>query len=370
MSLHTYGYFFEVENFGGWNNGVSKFYFSRTINNEHVYAFSFNGAALANLTTLTYETIIYKSATSEWCDYDSASNPWNLTTVSGVTIGTDANGNNMMKWGHAGYPDPTISSGPTVTQSRTTHTGLVLNSTSDFTIKNPSPGAFYEKTGPSKFKIKFLDLNEPATYLLQVTWTTLTGTISDIQTISSNNGDIEIEYEGTSPNNTPVYGPVTVQIDNYTVTNGNIQYSPGNVFKTFTYYETGPFTASFSPDFGLPGQAINVHIKDHNPFSDTDTWFEQTPGGSLISAPLNSANTYEQNITNAFASQHGTYKIYNGVVVLATANYDSNYVDPTKNGGGKPDRYPLIMTNLFNRNKSLYSIGMTHKDRDLFFHGE
>ena len=45
-------------------------------------------------------------------------------------------------------------------------------------------------------------------------------------------------------------------------------------------------------------------------------------------------------------------------------------VATTSNGGGKPDRYPLIMTNLFNRNKSLYSIGMTHKDRDLFFHGE
>jgi hypothetical protein len=46
------------------------------------------------------------------------------------------------------------------------------------------------------------------------------------------------------------------------------------------------------------------------------------------------------------------------------------YVAPvttTSNGGGKPDRYPLIMTNLFNRNRSLYSIGMTHKDTwDLF----
>lgn len=46
------------------------------------------------------------------------------------------------------------------------------------------------------------------------------------------------------------------------------------------------------------------------------------------------------------------------------------YVAPVttrSNGGGKPDRYPLIMTNLFNRNRSLYSIGMTHKDTwDLF----
>ena len=46
------------------------------------------------------------------------------------------------------------------------------------------------------------------------------------------------------------------------------------------------------------------------------------------------------------------------------------YVAPvttTSNGGGKPNRYPLIMTNLFNRNRSIYSIGMTHKDTwDLF----
>lgn len=42
-------------------------------------------------------------------------------------------------------------------------------------------------------------------------------------------------------------------------------------------------------------------------------------------------------------------------------------VSTTSNGGGKPDRYPLIMTNLFNRNRSIYSIGMTHKDTwDLF----
>lgn len=64
----------------------------------------------------------------------------------------------------------------------------------------------------------------------------------------------------------------------------------------------------------------------------------------------------------------------------ATNNFYSSYLfdfvsltaqaPTTSNGGGKPDRYPLIMTNLFNRNKSLYSIGMTHKDRDLFFHGE
>ena len=43
-------------------------------------------------------------------------------------------------------------------------------------------------------------------------------------------------------------------------------------------------------------------------------------------------------------------------------------VTPARTGGnGYPDRWPLIMTNLFNRQRSIYSIGMTHKDTyDLF----
>lgn len=40
---------------------------------------------------------------------------------------------------------------------------------------------------------------------------------------------------------------------------------------------------------------------------------------------------------------------------------------PIRRGNGYPDRYPLIMTNLFARQRSIYSIGMTHKDTwDLF----
>jgi len=39
----------------------------------------------------------------------------------------------------------------------------------------------------------------------------------------------------------------------------------------------------------------------------------------------------------------------------------------TRGTNGYPDRYPLIMTNLFNRQRSIYAIGMTHKDTyDLF----
>ena len=57
---------------------------------------------------------------------------------------------------------------------------------------------------------------------------------------------------------------------------------------------------------------------------------------------------------------NGGYYSFDFVSLLAQST-------TTSNGGGKPDRYPLIMTNLFNRNRSIYSIGMTHKDTwDLF----
>jgi len=66
----------------------------------------------------------------------------------------------------------------------------------------------------------------------------------------------------------------------------------------------------------------------------------------------------------------GIYSINVTDWVYSAEPEGDGYVAPvstTSHGGGKPDRYPLIMTNLFNRNRSIYSIGMTHKDTwDLF----
>ena len=334
-----------------------------TINNElhHIYGRDPNNA---------FHDIKVNTVTDVWSDSGND----HPETVNDVGVFTLVNGNVILKYPNEAsstilysFAKPTtaswISSGPTVTQTRTTHTGIIPNATG-FTIRGPSPGVFYEKTGVSRFKIKFLDLNTPTTYDLKVIYTTADGVHGEIQTIPSGTGDIALEYEGTSSSDTPVNGTITAQIVGHTMTYNGIQYSPGTVFKTFTYYETGPYTASFSPDFGLPGQSITVSIADTNPYpdSDTPTQFEQAPGTDLISMPLNAANNYSNTVTSAFTSQHGQYKIYNGSTVLATANYDT-----TSNGGGKPDRYPLIMTNLFNRNRSIYSIGMTHKDTwDLF----
>lgn len=307
--------------------------------------------------------IKYKSGT--WSDHGTSSP--NSVSLSGTTVTLSQSG----IWGTFTSPYP---SGPTVTQTRTAHSGIIPSAV-DFTIRNPSPGDFYTKTGAGKFKIKFLDQNEPATYVLRVTWTTLTGTIEDTQIITQGSGDIELEYTGTSPSNTPVYGPITLQIDQAIYNNGQ-QYIANTIFKTFTYHETGPFTASFSPDFGLPGQSVNVIVADTNPFPDETShfWyrgFDGTVHANDHNFHIDASGTTTG--TTTFTSTHGNYNLYKGTrydtsSLLATANYDTNYVaTTTSNGGGKPDRYPLIMTNLFNRNRSLYSIGMTHKDTwDLF----
>ena len=102
-------------------------------------------------------------------------------------------------------------------------------------------------------------------------------------------------------------------------------------------------------------------------------FYESRTANNLVNATF-SSTTYVIG-----AQQTMTYTQY--LLGVATTYYVSDwvYVDEpegdgytppvatTSNGGGKPDRYPLIMTNLFNRNRSLYSIGMTHKDTwDLF----
>lgn len=45
---------------------------------------------------------------------------------------------------------------------------------------------------------------------------------------------------------------------------------------------------------------------------------------------------------------------------------DEAPVSTTSDGGGKPRRYPIISTNLFDRQRSIFSIGLTHKDETLF----
>lgn len=119
-SIHTSGYYFEVDNVtGGWNNGVSRFHYVSTQNtDEHIYSFNYNASA-SYVPTAAHESIYFKPGFG-WYDLSSTSNPFTITSISvqtstGITEGTNSAGGVMMKWGHSGFPDPTKAS--IVTQS-------------------------------------------------------------------------------------------------------------------------------------------------------------------------------------------------------------------------------------------------------------
>ena len=262
------------------------------------------------------------------------------------------------------------ASGPSVSQSRSTHSGTILNSL-DNTLSAPNPGIFYEKTGQHRFQIKYFDQTDSITgYSVTVAWQTSSGTVSDTQSVSTASGDLQLTYDfsASSASDQPITGAITVSFDVNMYYNGT-EYVAGNTVLTFQYYSVGPYAASFSPATGIPGQPITVNIADNNPYPDENSTlqFEQTPGGSLISATLSNANNYSLSINQAFNSEVGIYKIYDSDNnVVATATYTDAPQQSSK-GGNYDDRFPLITTNLFNRQRSVYAIGLTHKDTwDLF----
>lgn len=74
------------------------------------------------------------------------------------------------------------------------------------------------------------------------------------------------------------------------------------------------------------------------------------------------------NLTQTWNPSPASQYIYGNNFTFDFATQSQTPVAPVRRGGnGYPDRYPLIMTNLFNRQRSIYAIGMTHKDTyDLF----
>ena len=384
-TIHTSGFYFEVENFSGWNNGVSRFYYYRTVNtNEHIYSFSYNSATITPSTD--YETIVYKTNQSGWFDFDGSSNPYTLTNVNGVTSGTDSSGNVMMKWGHTGYPDPTVQ-GPTPDQyGRLPSTAVSktfnkvvrrIDSDSNYvSIDTETVTGGYQTLNAPTFVWTIPNSGTLATGLVQINSygpsITRNGVIYKPPVFGGAVGIAQytnyaiIAFEAETPNSNVVFG----------VTKHYIQYSPkgylngvksnigtttighSNEFLGFKYnitdniWEYGYNTNVTSDDFIVNGITYsNITVKYDRPTI--------SGGGDLTWSGFGIFS--DGDIIVKFVVQKETNTGY---------DYDTApevSVTTTSNGGGKPDRYPLIMTNLFNRNRSIYSIGMTHKDTwDLF----
>ncbi len=255
--------------------------------------------------------------------------------------------------------------GPTVTTARTSHSGIIPNAT-NFTIRDPNPGTWYEKTGAGKFKIKFYDQNEPSGgYNITINWTKMDDSSgSHTETISAAAGDYSIEIDTSSAGGVKHNSNITITFNQNSYYSGT-WYTAGNVLNTFTFLASGPFSGSFSPSGGKiqNNPTITVSIQDDNPYPEQSRVVSyEKPDGTKTNVTLNSTNEYQ--FTTTFSSSVGTAKIYDTDKDNATASdiiATATYNDKTYNGANGMDGYPIIMTNLFNRNRSIYSIGMTHK---------
>lgn len=280
-----------------------------------------------------------------------------------------------------------VASGPTVTsitvaneiastrQFTVTHTGTLSASDIAYTIdgvditslgspntpitnlQTTSTGSTFDSYTVSKYGTHSINIGEKYLNFLVATSTTNQG-------IFSSNNNITVNFpalsSGTYENNlgTLVSG---AGVDSVTYGSQRIKIKISKdlilmyvwIYENYNTYQAGihSFKVLIQQwDYGnLSGYSQNTpeYISDVY-YVKPDTLYESTGSpNTLLTFPTGMlVDTYNWN----FATD-------NNVPISTT----------TSNGGGKPDRYPLIMTNLFNRNRSLYSIGMTHKDTwDLF----
>jgi hypothetical protein len=357
--------------------------------NQYVYEFYYNGSPGGPGLTL-----IFKNTTSDNnTGFGTAYTGYQFVDLNLGQEPTDvfhhSNGNIQMKFSNLTATTPAsditffnnytpVSTGPTVTPA----TYDVPNDTSG---RSSLQNLFriYDlnliKFGHKGYRVSFQHEDAPSTFNVYVCYT------------NTNNDPVEDQYSvnitTTNSNKTVyltrslTYLPKAGTIDIKFQTQATLAGNPNQTFlanttmKSFTYVPND-LTVTFSPNVGTPGTTVtlsitgsdNTYVSTQEAYLIPPNWFEANVGTTTITKN----NLGQFDYTNTFNVIEGTYNVthpqgaqYN----IANATYDANYVAPstTSNGGGKPDRYPLIMTNLFNRNRSLYSIGMTHKDTwDLF----
>lgn len=346
---------------------------------------------ISNITPSSYPAVLTSSTTgttAQWslqyphADGNYPDFEWDASNATNATLGWAVVGTNNgtisynstsgkieyyinASWTHEFDPtEGRTASGPTVTTGRSSHSGIIP-SASDFTIRNPNPGVWYEKTGAGKFKIKFYDQNEAfGGYNITISWTSLNNSAaSHTETVSAASGDYYIEID-TLTNGVKHNSDITISFNQNTYFSG-VFYTADTVLKTFTYLANGPFSGSFTPDSGNPnGSSITIVIQDDNIDPEgTRTLSYKEPDGTTANATLNSTNSWS--FTTTFVNDKaGTAYIYKtdkdnqtSADVIASATYSWG----SGNNGYPRDGYPIVMTNSFNRNRSIYAIGMTHK---------
>ena len=185
---------------------------------------------------------------------------------------------------------------------------------------------------------------------------------------ASDNGTYELKYNGATISTS---GTFTYQASSY-MTWGTPSWSvtgyngAATIECTFTYVNVGI-------GGGSAAQAMFRYMILN---TNTWVWAPYPSSGNAITTPGSGTITLSwPNVQNGdvfqldLAGQTFPASVHT-VANLATApgsgggGTTTPYTGAVDNGGG-PKRYPMILTQLFNKKRSFYSIGMTHKDGQL-----
>ena len=324
------------------------------------------------------------TTTNEWSDH-GGNHPGSTISRSGETITLRNNSNNSIKATFTRPALSTYSSGPTVT-SITNDTIFVPSDTvsnTDFTLlKNGSAYANsnISLTGPgaqppsdARGYTYTLTYDGSAYYDVTVDSKTFFGHYYDDSWISSPTSTRNPLTSSSRILNVIAQIPnafLLLKIDGSTGTAYTGQLSQNGRLLTYVHdiYASGSITHKLTLNFWVAQKTVNGSPEIVGTFSSK---YEQYPpaidGRSFDS--FDYIIGAQQKLTHTTTKGGVTYEFSLRDWIYEDEPEGDGYVAPvstTSDGGSKPRRYPIISTNLFDRQKTIFSIGLTHKDETLF----
>lgn len=265
-------------------------------------------------------------------------------------------------------------SGPTVTYGPS-H-GALPTSTG-FTVYNLN----FTKVGDREYRISYQQKNAPPnSYTVRISHTISNGSYqnTDYTVTTAASGQTINLKSGSLYGTGPQAGTITPQNNsnltirfmdfNAKLGSAGATIGQGLIFNTWTYLYNN-LTATFTPSSGVPGTVFNFTLTgSDDSYASSNTATLTNPSGTVTTFTKNAEGQFHDSVTNV-TSIEGDYTVEHPTGVnRGTSTYDNSgppIVETTSNGGRKR-RYPIISTNLFDRQRSIYSIGNTHKDETLF----
>lgn len=364
----------------GTSGGYQNHHYVLKSSSSNVYIFETMYIHDANAGSLLSSQIQFNATTGEWSDNNSGSPAGFSNSQSGsysstLTATTDdfavhLQSNNGVYYGGFTLSGYTPSTGPTITSITATKIFVPSDTVSntDFTLLKD--GSAYANTniaigvsasnlngnaGPqppsdargyayaltyngTAWYSRTIDSKSFHSFYYDDSWT------SSPNSGRSTNSNRILNVIGTIPTGTAITSDITLVLSDF-----------GDRFLHYGNYDNILSSPTKQYGFYVTGNA-----------SDVVGYFYYYPTGFVGSVQYSSPFTIGAQETMSFTAGGHTVSIIDWI-------YDNEpegdgYVAPvtTTSDGGRKRRYPIISTNLFDRQKSIFSIGLTHKDKTLF----